>query len=127
MKKHLADGGDIPYFFRELMAMITTVTEDEWGTGKDPSGKLSNETIRSYTKRKLSKKLASSIVYRLTPEVMVERINERSKTSRTLLADDLRGYDATLDADNVANAIAGWMFEIIHKSAGLVPQDALQQ
>lgn len=127
MKKHLADGGDIPYFFRELMAMITTVTEDEWGTGKDPSGKLSNETIRSYTKRKLSKKLASSIVYRLTPEVMVERINERSKTSRTLLADDLRGYDATLDADNVANAIAGWMVEIIQKSAGLVPQDALQQ
>lgn len=30
MKKHLADGDDVPYFFRELMAMITTVTEDEW-------------------------------------------------------------------------------------------------
>ena len=127
MKKHLADGGDIPYFFRELMAMITTVTEDEWGTGKDLSEKLSDETIRSYTKRKLSKKLASSIVYRLTPEVMVERINERSKTSRALLADDLRGYDATLDADNVADAIAGWMIEIIRKSAGLVPQDTLQK
>lgn len=45
MKKHLADGDDVPYFFRELMAMITTVTEDEWGTGKDPSVKLSDETI----------------------------------------------------------------------------------
>ena len=50
MKKHLADGDDVPYFFRELMAMITTVNEDEWGTGKDPSVKLSDETIRSYTK-----------------------------------------------------------------------------
>lgn len=72
MKKHLADGDDVPYFFRELMAMITTVTEDEWGTGKDPSVKLSDETIRSYTKRKLPKKLACSIVYRLTPEVEVK-------------------------------------------------------
>lgn len=127
MKKHLADGDDVPYFFRELMAMITTVTEDEWGTGKDPSVKLSDETIRSYTKRKLPKKLAGSIVYRLTPEVMVERINEHSDTSRTLLADDLRGYDATLDADNVAEAISGWMVEIVQESAGLVPQDALQK
>lgn len=55
LKKHLADGDDVPYFFRELMAMITTVTEDEWGTGKDPSVKLSDETIRSYTKRGLPK------------------------------------------------------------------------
>lgn len=127
MKKHLADGDDVPYFFRELMAMLTTVTEDEWGTGKDPSVKLSDETIRSYTKRKLPKKLASSIVYRLTPEVMVERINEHSDASRRLLADDLKGYDATLNADNVADAISGWMVEIVQESAGLVPQDALQK
>ncbi len=59
----LAEGYDVRYFFRELLAMITTVTEDEWGTGKDPSVKLSDETIRSYTKRKLPKKLAGSIVY----------------------------------------------------------------
>lgn len=127
MKKHLADGDDVPYFFRELMAMITTVTEDEWGTGKDPSVKLSDETIRSYTKRKLPKKLACSIVYRLTPEVMVERINEHSETSRRLLADDLKGYDAALDADNVATAISDWMVEIVQESAELVPQDALQK
>lgn len=127
MKKHLADGDDVPYFFRELMAMITTVTEDEWGTGKDPSVKLSDETIRSYTKRKLPKKLASAIVYRLTPEVLIERINEHSDTSRELLADDLRGYDASLNKDNVANAIAGWMVEIVQESAGLIQQNALQQ
>lgn len=27
LKKHMADGDDVPYFFREIMAMITTVTE----------------------------------------------------------------------------------------------------
>lgn len=127
LKKHMADGDDVPYFFRELMAMITTVTEEEWGTGKDPSVKLSNETIRSYTKRSLPKKLASTIVYRLTPEILIERINERSKTSRSLLADDLRGYDASLNADNVAKAVAGWLVEIIRQSAGMVSQTELQK
>lgn len=127
LKKHLADGDDVPYFFRELMAMITTVTEDEWGTGKDPSVKLSDETIRSYTKRGLPKKLAGTIVYRLTPDVLVERINERSVTSRTLLAEDLRGYDASLNADNVAEAVSGWIVEIVQTAAGLVPQNALQK
>lgn len=127
LKKHLADGDDVPYFFRELMAMITTVSEDEWGTGKDPSVKLSDETIRSYTKRGLPKKLASTIVYRLTPEILVERINERSDTSRTLLAEDLRGYDSTLNADNVAEAISAWIVEIVQTAAGLVPQTALQK
>lgn len=39
LKKYLADGADVPYFFRELMAMITTVTEEEWGSSKDPSAK----------------------------------------------------------------------------------------
>lgn len=106
LKKHLADGDDVPYFFRELMAMITTVTEDEWGTGKDPSVKLSDETIRSYTKRGLPKKLACAIVYRLTPEILAERINERSETSRQLLAEDLKGYDASVDADSVAEAVS---------------------
>lgn len=119
LKKHLADGDDVPYFFRELMAMITIVTEDEWGTGKAPSVKPSDETIRSYTKRKLPKKLASTILYRLTPEVLIERINEHSDTSRELLADNLRGYDASLDKDNVAEIIAGWMVEIVQESPDL--------
>lgn len=109
------------------MAIITTVTEDEWGTGKDPSVKLSDETIRSYTKRGLPKKLAGTIVYRLTPDVLVERINERSVTSRTLLAEDLRGYDASLNADNVAEAVSGWIVKIVQTAAGLVPQNALQK
>ena len=127
LKKHLADGDDVPYFFRELMAMITTVTEDEWGTGKDPSVKLSDETIRSYTKRGLPKKLACAIVYRLTPKILAERINERSETSRRLLAEDLKGYDASVDADSVAEAVSGWIVEIVQNAAGLVPQNALQK
>lgn len=50
LKKYLADDADVPCFFRELMAMVTTVTEEEWGSSKDPSTKTKDETLRTYAK-----------------------------------------------------------------------------
>lgn len=127
LKKHLADGDDVPYFFRELMAKITTVSEADWSKGKDPSAKLSDNTIRSYVKRGLSKKLASNIVYHLTPKTFTQSIKKRSAASRALLAADLVGYDLTISADNVAEKITEWMILIVQETAGLVPQDTLQK
>lgn len=128
LKKHLSDGADVPSFFRDLIAMITDVTEAEWGTKRDPSAKqVNDETIRGYIKRKFPKKFAQAIVYRLTPEVLIERINERPENVRLLLAEDLHGYDSTLDADNVGEAVAKWVVEIIHAAAGLIAQDELEQ
>jgi hypothetical protein len=127
LKKYMADGDDVPDFFREIMAMITTVTEEEWGSSKDPSVKTKDDTLRNYAKRGLSKKLAQTMVYRLTPEILTERINERNEIQRSLLADDLRGYDVTIDADNVADKVAEWMVDIIQTTAGLVQQDALEK
>lgn len=127
LKKYLADGDDVPAFFRELMAMITTVSEEEWGTSKDPSTKLSDETIRSYTKRKLPKKLASTIVYRLTPDRLKKRINKLKQMPRELLAADLNGYDSAVTADNVGEKATQMLVGIIQTSAGLVPQDELVQ
>ena len=73
MKNRISDGADVPYFFRDLVAMITEVTEDEWDTPKDPSSKLTKEnTLRTYAKRGLSKKFAQSIVYKLSPEMFIE-------------------------------------------------------
>lgn len=129
LKKYLADGDDVPAFFRELMATITTVTEEEWGTSKDPSARLSDETIRSYTKRKLPKKLASSIVYRLTPDRLTKRIKGLKKAARGLLAADLNPYDAAITAENVGEKVTALLVEIIQRSAGLAPKNelALQQ
>lgn len=57
MKKRISDGLDVPCFFRDLVAVITDVTEDEWDTPKDPSSKLTKEnTLRTYAKRDISKK-----------------------------------------------------------------------
>lgn len=129
LKKYMADGDDVPAFFRELMATITTVTEEEWGTSKDPSTKLSDETIRSYTKRKLPKKLASTIVYRLTPDRLTKRIKRMKSATRELFAADLKAYDATITADNVGEKVTALLVEIIQLSAGLAPKNelALQQ
>lgn len=128
LKKHLADGDDVPFFFRELMAMITTVTEEEWGTSKDPGQKLSDETIWTYTKKaKLPKKLAGAIVYRLTPEILVERINERPDAARASLASDLHVCDPEIDQDNVAEKIAAMVVKIVRMSAGLAPENEIEE
>lgn len=34
MKNRISNGADVPYFFRDLVAMITTVPESEWGHDK---------------------------------------------------------------------------------------------
>lgn len=126
LKKHMADGDAVPYFFRELMAMITTVAEEEWGTSKDPSKKMKDETLRNYSKRGLSKTLAKNIVYRLTPEFLTERINERNETQRKLLAEDLQSYDSTINAENVGEKVSELMVSVIQQSAGLVSQSKLE-
>lgn len=125
LKKHLSDGHDVPYFFRDLMAMLTEVSEDEWGTSKDPSQEGKDKSLRSYAKRGLPKKSAQTIVYRLTPENTIESINSHGEAQRRLLAEDLRGYDPDIDADNVAEKVTDWLVEMIQVSAGLVPQDEL--
>lgn len=128
MKNRISDGADVPYFFKDLIAMITDVTEDEWGTPKDPSTKLSKEsTLRSYAKRGLSQKFAQSIVYRLTPEVFIDSLSVRPAAILDLLADDFRPYDATANAGNIATKLANVFSEIIRTSAGLVQPSELEK
>lgn len=128
MKNRISDGADIPYFFKDLVAMITDVSEDEWGTPKDPSTKLSKEsTLRSYAKRGLTQKFAQSIVYRLTPEVFIESLNTRPVAVLELLADDFSPIDATANAGNIALKLADVFVGIIRKAAGLVQQTELEK
>lgn len=128
LKNRISDGADVPYFFRDLIAMITDVAEGEWGTPKDPSTKLSKEsTIRSYAKRNLSQKFAQSIVYRLTPEIFVKVLNERPKATRALLADDYQAVDASANENNIARLLADCFVDIIRRTAGLVQQTELEK
>lgn len=124
LKKCLGDGHNRQYFFRDLMAMITTVSEKEWGTPLDPNTKRTNDnTIFSFIKRGLSQTFAQSIVNRLTPEVLEERINDRPHATREALAQELSIYMDDIDANNVGSKAADMMVRIITKSAGLMSDD----
>ena len=85
MKNRISDGLDVPRFLRDLVAMITEVTEDEWDKPKAPSSKLTKEnTLRTYAKRDISKKFAQSIVYKLSPEMFIESLESRPKAGLSL-------------------------------------------
>lgn len=128
MKNRISDGADVPYFFRDLMAMITDVTEEEWGTPKDPSTKLTKDnTLRTYAKRGFSQKFAQSFVYRLHPEMFVESLKTRPRAAFVLLADDYKSYDPTTTAGNVAEKLADCFVDIIRRTAGLVPQSEFER
>lgn len=76
LQKYLSDNDNAPSFFRELISMLTEMSEAEWGSLKDPSQQLSDNTIRSYIRRGLTKAMAKRIVYRLNPDNLADLINE---------------------------------------------------
>lgn len=128
LRNRLSDGYDVPLYLRELFALITSVSEAEWGTPKDPSSKLTKEnTLRTFAKRGLSMKFARSIVYRLTPENLIKHINSRPKATRQLLADDLVAYVPDVSTDSVGKVVAGILVDIIRQAAGCVQQDELEK
>ena len=107
LRKRLSDGYNAPMYCRELFAQLTEVSEEEWGTLKDPETKITKEaTLRSFTKRGLSRKFAQAIVYRLAPDNLAARINERPVATRQLLSEDLSAYVPEVTADTVGKVIA---------------------
>ena len=128
MKNRISDGANAPEFFKELISMITDVPEEKWDTPKDPSTRLTKtESLRSYSKRGPSKKLAQSIVYNLSPKMFIESLSERPRALLSMLAKDYKPYDSTATEENIAEKLADCFIEIIRSAAGIIPKDALEQ
>lgn len=128
LKNRISNGYDVPEFFRDLFAMITDVSEENWGTQLDPATKKTKDaSLRSYAKRGIPKKFAQQIVYSLSPENYIESLNSRPAETRKLLADDFLSYDAEVTEDNVAEKTAKWFVEIIQTAAGMAPKSKLEQ
>lgn len=75
-------------FVRDLIAMITTVPEEEWRLKKDPSNRVSPKTYENFAKRGINKTTCKAIVYRLSPENFIESLNIRPKATLELLVND---------------------------------------
>jgi hypothetical protein len=129
LKKYLSDGEDTPTFMRDLISMLTDVSEKDWDTKKDPSNpdRVSDDTLINYSKRGLSAKLARQIMYRTKEEYLIERINECPSGTREAMAKDFSSYDPSVNESNVADKAAGWIIECIRKKAGFVSEDQLSQ
>lgn len=114
-------------FVRDLIAMITTVPEEEWGLKKDPSNRVSSKTYENFAKRGINKTTCKAIVYRLSPENFIENLSTRPKATLELLANDFLPYDSTADKDNIASIIADIFIQIIRTTAGLTSTDKLEE
>jgi hypothetical protein len=125
--KRISDDYDVPQFVKDLIVMITSVPEGEWGTKKDPSESVSTNTYRNFAKRGISKKVARAICYRLTPEIFIESLNSRPSEVLKLLAQDLRPYDPNVTTANVAEKLADIFVNIIRETAGIIAPDVLEK
>lgn len=114
-------------FVRDLIAMITSVPEEEWGLKKDPASRVSIKTYENFAKRGINKKTCKAIVYRLTPDIFIESLNSRPKATLELLAKDLLPYDSSATSDNVSNKLADIFVNIIRNGAGLISPDNLEK
>lgn len=114
-------------FVRDLIAMITTVPEEEWGLKKDPSNRVSLKTYENFAKRGINKTTCKAIIYRLSPENFIERLNTRPKATLELLANDFLPYESTANKDNIASIIADIFIDIIKTTAGLTAVDKLKK
>lgn len=114
-------------FVRDLIAMITTVPEEEWGLKKDPSNRVSSKTYENFAKRGINKTTCKAIVYRLSPENFIESLNARPKATLELLANDFLPYESTAGKDNIASIMADIFIDIIRTTAGLTSVDKLEE
>ena len=114
-------------FVRDLIAMITTVPEEEWGLKKDPSNRVSLKTYENFAKRGINKTTCKAIVYRLSPENFIENLNARPKATLELLANDFLPYESTAGKDNIASIMADIFIDIIRTTAGLTSVDKLEE
>ena len=125
LSNRISDGANVPNFVRDLIAMITSVPEEEWNTKKDPSNRVNPETYRNYSKRGIPKKLAVSIVDKLSRENFIESINQRPPETLEILSEDIKPYNSSATKENVAEILADIFINIIKERAGQISSDLL--
>lgn len=127
LKTHLSNGYSVPEFFSELIQMITDEEIDyimnEVGVTK---GKT-EETLISYSKRGMSKKMASQILYYLKSENMTDSLSTRSDDCLKSLANELSKYFSDIDYQNVIYRVPEILTDMIRQKAGVTPASPIQK
>lgn len=125
---HLMKDADVPSFTRNIIQMLCDIPEEDWYTKKDPSSEeqYKDESLRKFYNRGLTKKLAKSMLGRLTKDNFLDAINDPSRSDIVLegLASDVRPFcdNENVDILNVADIL----FELFHKSLEYIVNPELE-
>jgi hypothetical protein len=112
---YLMKDADVPEFMRTLIQMLCDIPEEDWTTKKDPSSEQANKdaSLRKFYTKGPTKKLAKSMLGRLTKYNFVESINyDRTDVVKESLVESLRPFHEDVDTDNVGEVL----FELFKKS-----------
>ena len=127
---HLMKDADVPEFMRNLIQMLCDIPEEDWSTKKDPSSEQTNKdaSLRKFYTKGPTKKMAKSMLGRLTRDNFVESINhddnynERTDVVLESLAEDIKPFVDGIEKDNVAEAL----FELFKESLEFIVNPELE-
>ncbi len=110
---HLMKDADVPEFMRNLIQMLCDIPEEDWSTKKDPSSEQANKdsSLRKFYTKGPTKKLAKSMLGRLTKDNFVESIyhddnfNERSDVVLESLVEDIQPFIDDVEKENVGEVL----------------------
>jgi len=127
---HLMKDADVPDFMRNLIQMLCDIPEEDWSTKKDPSSEQSNKdsSLRKFYTKGPTKKLAKSMLGRLTRDNFIESIYhddyaaERTDVVLESLAEDIQPFVNDVDKDNVGEAL----FDLFKQSLEFIVNPELE-
>lgn len=110
---HLMKDADVPEFMRNLIQMLCDIPEEDWSTKKDPSSEQANKdaSLRKFYTKGPTKKMAKSMLGRLTRDNFIEAINydenynERTDVVMESLVEDIKPFVDGIEKANVAEAL----------------------
>ena len=127
---HLMKDADVPDFMRNLIQMMCDIPEEDWSTKKDPSSEQANKdaSLRKFYTQGPTKKLAKSMLGRLTRENFIEAIyhddnfNERTDVVLESLAEDIQTFVDDVDKENVGEGL----FDLFKQSLEFIVNPELE-
>lgn len=127
---HLMKDADVPDFMRNLIQMLCDIPEEDWSTKKDLSSEQSNKdsSLRKFYTKGPTKKLAKSMLGRLTRDNFIESIyhddyaTERTDVVLESLAEDIQPFVDDVDKDNVGEAL----FDLFKQSLEFIVNPELE-
>lgn len=113
-------------FMRELISMLTSIKESEWGTRKDPEEFPSDTTLESMFSRDtaFTKKFANSLNSRLNTANFIYLIKELDPAAKQQIVDNFDGYGMQVRLDDLAHDVTNVLVDIIRVKAKITTDDA---